>query len=223
MKTSRPLLKHRPDPRLRSYLIHRFVPRAHGADSLIKQLAVEKDNSIRQGLILGLGEFPLVVRNSIGSFLRPSFRLRLPGTSGTVSNYDQDALIPELLRTYEHDPDPGVHGAAEWLLRMWQQDQNVQALNDKLKENAEQRLARQAKSSRGWFVNSQGQTFAVIAAPVKFTMGSAETEAEREDQEHQHQVELSYNFAVATKEVTLADFGRFAKEKLNNESSGQLA
>src|SRR4029077_16782638 len=45
------------DPRLRSYLVHHFAYLRAGAQSLGAQLSVEKDDSIRQALILSLGEF----------------------------------------------------------------------------------------------------------------------------------------------------------------------
>ena len=35
------------------------------------------------------------------------------------------------------------------------------------------------RGDRRWFVNSQGQTFAVIEGPVEFRMGSPPTEPER--------------------------------------------
>ena len=35
------------------------------------------------------------------------------------------------------------------------------------------------RGERRWFVNSQGQTFAVIEGPVEFRMGSPPTEPER--------------------------------------------
>ena len=35
------------------------------------------------------------------------------------------------------------------------------------------------RGDRRWFVNSQGQTFAVIEGPVEFSMGSPPTEPKR--------------------------------------------
>ena len=52
-----PLLKHSPDPRVRSYLIHRFGPLGADARAIVKRLDEEPDITIRRALILSLGEF----------------------------------------------------------------------------------------------------------------------------------------------------------------------
>jgi hypothetical protein len=100
-----PLLEHRSDPRTRSYLIHRLAPLGAEPAALIGQLSDEKEVSIRRALLLGLGEFG------------PS---RLPAAQG-------QALLARVWQMYREEPDAGLHGAAEWLLRQWKQD-------DKLKE-----------------------------------------------------------------------------------------
>jgi formylglycine-generating enzyme required for sulfatase activity len=45
-----------------------------------------------------------------------------------------------------------------------------------------------------------------------FTMGSPPTEPGRSDDENQHQVRITRTFAIATKEVTVRQFGRFLAE-----------
>src|SRR5262249_16209601 len=52
-----PLLKHSPDPRTRTYLIHRFGPLAVDAKAIVMRLEEEPDVTIRRALVLGLGEF----------------------------------------------------------------------------------------------------------------------------------------------------------------------
>jgi hypothetical protein len=52
-----PLLKHRPDPRARSYLIHRLAPLGADARAIIQRLDEEPDITIRRALLLSLGEF----------------------------------------------------------------------------------------------------------------------------------------------------------------------
>ena len=52
-----PLLKHSPDPRVRSYLIHRLSPLGADAEAIIKRLDEEPDVTIRRALLLSLGEF----------------------------------------------------------------------------------------------------------------------------------------------------------------------
>ena len=153
-------------------------------------MAEEKGTSIRSALRVSLGEFELA----------------------TIPETDLGSLIERLLSIYENDADPGVHAAASWLLRRWKQDQQVRKIDEGLKEKEAQRHARLAKSPRGWFVNSQGQTMTVINGPVEFLRGSPAAEAKRSSTENQHRVRLNYSFAIATKEVTVADFQRFLKE-----------
>src|SRR5262249_255576 len=53
----RRVLKHSPDPRARSYLIHRLGPLGADAGVIIKLLDEEPDITIRRALLLSLGEF----------------------------------------------------------------------------------------------------------------------------------------------------------------------
>ncbi len=52
-----PLLKHGPDPRVRSYLVHYLSPRGADPGAVVRRLDEEKDVSIRRALLLVLGEF----------------------------------------------------------------------------------------------------------------------------------------------------------------------
>ena len=52
-----PLLKHCPDPRVRSYLIHRLGQLGADAGAIVKQLDMESDVTIRRALVLSLGEY----------------------------------------------------------------------------------------------------------------------------------------------------------------------
>src|SRR4029077_19293497 len=92
-----PLLVPRPDPRVRSYLIHRLGPLAMDAKPLLRRLAEEEEGSIRRALLLSLGGFG----------------------PDQLSLADKDQLLPEFIKMYREDPDPGIHGAVEWLLRHW--------------------------------------------------------------------------------------------------------
>jgi hypothetical protein len=52
-----PLLEHRRDPRLQTWLVHRLGPLGVDAELLAKQLLEEPDASIQQALILSLGQY----------------------------------------------------------------------------------------------------------------------------------------------------------------------
>jgi formylglycine-generating enzyme required for sulfatase activity len=68
------------------------------------------------------------------------------------------------------------------------------------------------RGDRRWYVNGQGQTFAVIEGPVEFRMGSPPTEAERTPRgEPLLRVAIPRRFAIADREVTIEQFQRFLK------------
>ena len=133
-----------------------------------------------------------------------------------------------MLQLYRDDPDPGLHGAAEWLLRQWKQGKKLKEVNKQWardEKHREERLdqikaelvKKQSKPRPQWYVNGQGQTMVVIPGPVKFLMGSPPTEVGREggpDEklEQQHKKRIGHSFAMAAREVTVEQFLRFRKD-----------
>ncbi len=198
-----PLLKHRPDPRARSYLIHRLSPLGADPQALVQQLDRETEVSIRRALLLSLGEF--------------SPEQLPPG--------QRAALVPRILQLYREAPDPGLHAAAEWLLRQWQEHKTLRELNGQWRRDLERRdkeLARIGKelakppgqARPQWYVNGQGQTLVVLPGPVVFDMGSPPTEVGREGGpegrvEQLHQKRIGRSFAIAAHEVTVEQFRKF--------------
>jgi formylglycine-generating enzyme required for sulfatase activity len=76
------------------------------------------------------------------------------------------------------------------------------------------------RGNRRWFVNGQGQTFAVVEGPVEFRMGSPPTETERIRGEPPKRIRIPRSFAIASTEVTKDQFQRFltlAKITLNRD------
>jgi serine/threonine protein kinase/formylglycine-generating enzyme required for sulfatase activity len=188
-----PLLKHTPDPRLRSYLIHRLSPLGADPGAILKRLKGEAEVSVRRALLLVLGEF----------------------SRDQLSLADREQLIPHVIRLYRDDPDAGVHGAAEWLLRQWGQ-------RDQLRQVEQGLAASKVNGYRSWYVNGQGQTMVVIPGPVEFLMGSSPAEAGREGgpeakAETQHLKRISRSYALAAKEVTVGQFLRFRKDHQYNK------
>jgi formylglycine-generating enzyme required for sulfatase activity len=118
-------------------------------------------------------------------------------------------LVEKFAGLYLDDPDPGIHGACEWLLRTWGQEERIAKIDEQLKGKPAEK--------RQWYVNGQGQALAIVRGPIDFQMGSPVTEADREDGptgrlEQSHAVEISRSFAIAMHEVTLAEFLRFRKD-----------
>jgi formylglycine-generating enzyme required for sulfatase activity/tRNA A-37 threonylcarbamoyl transferase component Bud32 len=174
-----PLLKHGPDPTLRSWLIERLAPLGLPSADVERRITEEEDVSARRALLLSLGQYA-------ESQFPISERL---------------ALADELGRLYQADPDPGIHSAIDWLLRSWKLDKGLRDIDG--------RLAGKPPTERSWFVNPQGQTFAVIRAPSEFLMGSPEVESDHQKDEVLHRRLIDRSFAIATTEVTVAQFQRF--------------
>jgi formylglycine-generating enzyme required for sulfatase activity len=174
-----PLLRHSPDPTLRSYLIDRLVPGGVAARVLIDRLNPERepDVSARRAVLLTLAEFDA-----------PQL---LPA--------EREALAPRLLALYRDDADPGIHGAVGWLLRHWelQSRGKVEAIDRELATG-------QVEGGRQWYVNGQHQTF-VIVPPGEF-------ETEKALQGKRLKVRVEHRFALAAREVTVAEFRRFRKD-----------
>jgi len=181
------LLKHSPDPSLRSYLVHRLGPLGYDPGSLIAKLDQESDVSIRRALILSIGE----------------------AQGGRLWSADQIEWTTKLLNLYRNDPDPGIHGASEWLLRQLGNENQIQGIDKELgklhppKLSVDQGEASSKGNNRRWYINSQGQTMVVVRGPVEFEMG------EKNDQ---HRENNGHSFAIASKEVTVEQYETFLKE-----------
>ena len=115
----------------------------HQPNTAMDAVLFHPETSQRRALILALGTY---------------------GMEG-LSPGEREPLTGKLLVLYRNDPDSGIHGAAEWTLRQWKQQ-------EKLKELDAELMKVKDWGERRWFVNGQGQTFAVIEGPVEFDMGS---------------------------------------------------
>jgi formylglycine-generating enzyme required for sulfatase activity len=202
------------DPRVRSYLIHRLGPLGADPADVVRRLGEEKEVSARRALLLALGEFG-------PDRLPPAGRKR---------------LIPRVLRLYRDDPDAGLHGAAEWLLRQWGQAGTLRQTDEGSKGERRQReeqirrelASRQGEGQGYWYVNGQGQTMVVIPGPAEFLMGSPPTEEGRGGrlegtEEGQHRERIGRSYAMASKEVTVEQFLRFRKGHDYNKASSPTA
>ena len=93
-----PLLRHRPDPRVRSLLIQRLAANLVPTRLILDRVSRPGiDSTERQALLLAWAE------------MRQS----------AVTAPLKDELLPRARPLYLDDPDPGVHSAAELLLRRW--------------------------------------------------------------------------------------------------------
>ena len=159
-----PLIRHGADPRLRSFMLNWLSPLGAEPDVIATELdrldslgtrhpppATQKmdtilfhpETSMRRALILALGTYG----------------------SEKLSLDKREPLTSKLLDLYRNDPDAGIHGAVEWTLRQWGHQESLKSADDEL-------FKLKNRGERRWYVNGQGQTFAVIDGPIEFRMGS---------------------------------------------------
>ena len=109
-----------------------------------------RETSIRRALILTLG----------------AYQARTSSVEDAVTAEQQaDRDVPRRSRC--RHPRRGRMDLAQW-----KQQEKLKAADAELKRSGD-------RGDRRWFVNSQGQTFAVIDGPAEFQMGSPDTEPER--------------------------------------------
>ncbi len=188
------------DPSLRTEVLHALaeyrVPVQRLVDRLSSGLPAAQNGS----------------RNVQETSIQRALLLALGGYTSGMSEKARHTVIEQLqLRTvFETDPDPGIHSACELLLRRWGEKSWLRRAQQKLKTQAHRPPVPQANEPRRWFVNSQGQGF-VVFPPGTFKMGSPVDEQGRYFDELQHRRRIERSFAIASTEVTRAQYAAFAR------------
>jgi serine/threonine protein kinase/formylglycine-generating enzyme required for sulfatase activity len=201
------LLRHRIDPRLRSFLVHRLAVWDVPATLLAERLKTESDVSVRRALILALGEYS-------GDQLPEAVRA---------------PLVPLLLRWYRDDPDPGIHGAVDWLLRHdregpaprkcdWGQGSAVRQIDGSVlvqrwpapgEGDGSRRKSLPDDRLVGWRINGEGQAFTILRHPAPFVMGSLDMNHQYLMLEPVHHRKIERTFAIGQKHVSMEQWHRF--------------
>ena len=173
-----PLLKHSSDPTQRSFLMERLGPGGVDANLLLSRLAEKQDVSIRRAILLSLGEFV-----------------------DRLSELERRNLVPPLEGLYRDDPDAGIHGATEWVLRRWLKEDEFKKL--------EKSLLRGPFEFKGkdWCVTKEGHTMVFVRKPEgEVAVGDPDQEGK------QRKERIASDYAIAAKEVTVGQFLRFRKD-----------
>jgi len=160
-----------------------YGPGEGSSSQLMDAILYHPETSIRRALILALGTYG----------------------PDALSPGERGPLVAKLLDLYKNDPDSGIHGAAEWTLRQFNEQAKLRAADAGL-------IQLNDRGDRRWLVNSQGQTFALIEGPVEYTMGSPPTEPARNSSEVAHRRLIPRRFAIAAKEVSVSQYQEFARE-----------
>ncbi len=198
-----PLLQDQPDPRVRSYILHRLANYGVDPQSLLKQFNTETDISRRRSLILGLGEF---------------------ARSQQLSDVQRASLISDLGQLYANDPDSGIHGAAEWTLRQ------LGAVDEIIKIKGAFSTGSPV-GDRRWYLTQTGVNkntslaLTIIHPSDEFIMSSPVHELERLGgptgiSEIQHRRRIGRSFAIGQHEVTVAQYSEFrSQHSFDNSTS----
>ena len=166
------------DPRLRTILIERLSRVVGDWRQAFARLPGELNPRIRQAIILGIA-----------------------GGQRDLSTAERSDQTKRVLELFRHDPDAGVHAAAEWLLRsLVTEDQLAAEI---------QRLAAPKPADRSWSIAANGMTLTHIPKPGLVIIGSPPSEARRDVSEQQHEVSIDYSFAISECEVTIEQFLAF--------------
>ncbi len=191
----------RDDSESLTQFVHRCRVRGVTAKQLIQSLHKASDVYDRFGLLLALGDYPLM----------------------EIDLSQRDSLVLELIEAYRGDPSSAIHGAAGWLLRKWGYVQEVTNVD-------RTPLPYDRTENREWFVmemspRSSGEseptsealndrtskderiyfTF-IVFRPCEYVMGSPEDAGERQADEDLHQVRLTRPIAVSAYEITWAQY-----------------
>jgi serine/threonine protein kinase len=173
-----PLFQQSPDPSTRSYLIHYLKPLGADPEALVKRWYQdqEPDTPAQHALILSIGEFG----------------------PDRLANPDRPQVVKKLFGLYRNNPDAGIHSAAEWLLRKWGENKQLQSIDDTLIREAqinESSKRKPPENPNSWYVTPEGHTMVVIDPQGKppFRL---------------HGKELHRRFAIGAKEVTVEQFLR---------------
>jgi formylglycine-generating enzyme required for sulfatase activity len=187
------MLRRPADPAVRAYLIHRLSSSRVPVQTLVNRLRKTKDASERSALVLSLGEFA---------------EQQLP-------HVRRESLAPFLLQLYRDDPDPGVHSAIDWLFRYSSEGATRRRLDwgqARVLDVIGRQLSGSRAQNRGWRVNTIGQTMIVVRSPGSFMMGAPENEPRRRSDETLHRVRIPRDFAISSKEVSVAQFRAYLNE-----------
>ena len=175
-----PLLRKTSNPSLRSYLVERLPLLGTSHSPLIARLKTETDDTARRAIILALGGYD----------------------PRTIADDEREKLTEQLAVWYQSDPDPGIHSAIAWTLRLWRQATAISRWDARLQSSAGA-----PTNDRDWYINSQGMTMLVFQAPLR-VVASIPTPFES--------LVLRRRIAVATTEVTVEQFQSFPG-RINDE------
>ncbi len=180
-------LRYSPEPTLRSVLVDQLHMLGVPAAALVERVVADADVSARRALLLALGGYD----------------------KSQLEEVDV-ATFTTTLRDCRENTDPGLHGAAEWLIGKWTDAGVMAALDAPPVREKDAALAGEGDAPT-WYDAVQGHDMVAFRAPVQFEMGSPANDPDREGgaldaTELRHPVTIGREFAIASKETTVKQF-----------------
>ncbi len=202
-------LKANEDPRIQSYLISRIGRIGVPPDLIFSNLqrqSSEGDVTVQRALVQVLGGY---ADSSTVSAISP------------LTDKEKSQMQPVINQLFVQSPDPGLHSSAEWLLRRWGQQKEVQARIGQWSQEESQRAklasiadafshrVRGRQIPAEWYINSLGHTMIAIPGDVEFVMGSPPEEQGRLNSETQHVKRIPRSFAISSTLTTNLQYSKF--------------
>jgi hypothetical protein len=189
-----PLLRHRSDPRLRTVLIERLA----SSTLTMKKVLLDRlaqpdiDASEQQANLLAWAEMP----------------------QAALAHPQKAAVIARARVLFLEAADPGVHSAAELVLRRCAPSEDFEQSSALLEKAAS------ANPELRWTTGPNGHTFAILKGPLEFRMGSPPGKGEFYGSPELHYRKIDRSIMVATKEVALEQFQKFQRAHSNERRYG---
>jgi hypothetical protein len=187
------------------YRIANYGVDAEVIETLLTQTSPPKASPLtvnqRRFLILAIGEF---------------------GAAGKANSLTAES-IQKLLSDYADDPDPGIHGAAEWSLWQHGQQDAVRSIQSRLAKGV-------PEAGRRWYLQPAADasmspiSMAVLEGPHEFLMGSPLREWARSGgldgiHERRHRRRIPRTFAIGMHEITVEQFRTFCQTYRRNSTA----
>ena len=188
-------LEHQVDPRLRTATIEKIATLKLAPRVLYERLLWrELDGAERQAVLLAWAE--TIPREEIPPAIRA-------------------AVLSNARQSYLDDDDPGVHSAAELLIRRWDSG-SLPTL-----EPGTRKRSGPDAGNRGWENAPNEHTLVYLGGPLAFRMGSPETEDKWLPREKQQERRIERSLLVATTETTVGQYQKFKRDHVPDPRFGE--
>ncbi len=191
-----PALENGPDPSFRTRVIHGVSPivASPGPADVLARVDDQEDVSVRRAMLLVAGELLGERTESFDVRSENLIRRRLP-----------EGEITRLLDRFENDPDPGIHGAAEWLLRRCGEDERIASSLRAVTSST-------PPVDRQWYVNARGHTMIGIPGPAQFRLVEPNGFGSTQVGSRPHYLRIPRSYSIAGAETTIDQFRRFVDD-----------